>query len=97
MYISKANDENISNAFKASLPVAAKSGSMRYLLRGTSAKGKVFAKSGGMERVRSYTGYMQTKSGKIVCFSLIANDFTCKSSAVRKKMEKLMLAAFSGQ
>lgn len=87
-------DPKIADAFKQSLPVSATSGSMKYLLRGTNAKGKVFAKSGGMERVRSYTGYMKAKSGKLISFSMIANDFTCKSSEVRKKMEKLMLAIY---
>ena len=87
-------DEKIADAFKSSLPVSAKSGSMKYLLRGTAAEGKVFAKSGGMERVRSYTGYMKTKSGQLLSFSMIANNFTCESSQVRKKMEKLMLAIY---
>lgn len=88
------NDDSISESFKESLPVAATSGSMRYLLRGTSAAGNVLAKSGGMERVRSYTGFVKTKQGKLVSFSMIANNFTCKSSQVRKKMEKLMLAIY---
>ncbi len=87
-------DKNIADAFKRSLPVSARSGSMKYLLRGTVAEEKVFAKSGGMERVRSYTGYMKTKSGQLLSFSMIANNFTCKSSEVRKKMEKLMLAIY---
>ncbi|MEM6966539.1 MAG: D-alanyl-D-alanine carboxypeptidase/D-alanyl-D-alanine-endopeptidase [Bacteroidota bacterium] len=89
------SNKTIANSFKASLPVSAQSGSMQYLLRGTPAAGKVFAKSGGMERVRSYTGFMKTKSGNLVSFSMIANDFTCKSSEVRKKMERLMLAIFN--
>lgn len=88
------NDDEISDSFKNSLPVSAKSGSMKYLLKGTSAAGKVFAKSGGMERVRSYTGFIKTKKGKLMSFSMIANNFTCKSSQVRKKMEKVMLAIF---
>ncbi|HFC00957.1 MAG TPA: hypothetical protein ENJ53_09160 [Phaeodactylibacter sp.] len=87
-------NKKIGNAFSNSLPVAAQSGSMKYMLRGTSAAGNVFAKSGGMERVRSYTGYAKTKSGRLVSFSMIANNFTCKSSAVRKKMEKVMLAIY---
>ncbi len=89
------NDDKISDSFKNSLPISAKSGSMRYMLKGTSAAGKVFAKSGGMERVRSYTGFMKTKKGKLVSFSMIANNFTCKSSQVRKKMEKVMLAIYN--
>jgi len=73
------NDDKISDSFKNSMPVSGKSGSMRYLLRGTSAAGNVFAKSGGMERVRSYTGFVKTKKGKLVCFSMIANNFMGKS------------------
>ncbi|MFK8007363.1 MAG: D-alanyl-D-alanine carboxypeptidase/D-alanyl-D-alanine-endopeptidase [Saprospiraceae bacterium] len=88
------NDDKISDSFKNSMPVAAQSGSMRYMLKGTSAAGNVFAKSGGMERVRSYTGFVKTKKGKVVSFSMIANNFTCKSAQVRKKMEKLMLAIY---
>jgi D-alanyl-D-alanine carboxypeptidase/D-alanyl-D-alanine-endopeptidase (penicillin-binding protein 4) len=88
------NDENISDSFKHSMPVSAKSGSMKYMLKGTAAAGKVFAKSGGMERVRSYTGFIKTQKGKVLSFSMIANNFTCKSSQVRKKMEKLMLAIY---
>ena len=88
------NDDKISDSFKNSMPVSAKSGSMRYMLKGTSAAGNVFAKSGGMERVRSYTGFVKTKKGKVVSFSMIANNFTCKSSQVRKKMEKVMLAIY---
>jgi D-alanyl-D-alanine carboxypeptidase/D-alanyl-D-alanine-endopeptidase (penicillin-binding protein 4) len=88
------NDDKISDSFKNSMPVAGKSGSMKYMLKGTSAAGKVFAKSGGMERVRSYTGFVKTKKGKVVSFSMIANNFIGKSSQVRKKMEKLMLAIY---
>ena len=88
------NDDKISDSFKNSMPVSGKSGSMKYMLKGTSAAGKVFAKSGGMERVRSYTGFVKTKKGKVVSFSMIANNFIGKSSQVRKKMEKLMLAIY---
>ncbi|MDG2418208.1 MAG: D-alanyl-D-alanine carboxypeptidase/D-alanyl-D-alanine-endopeptidase [Saprospiraceae bacterium] len=88
------NDDEISNSFKNSMPVSAKSGALKYMLKGTAAAGNVFAKSGGMERVRSYTGFIKTKKGRVVSFSMIANNFTCKSSQVREKMEKLMLAIY---
>jgi len=78
--------------FKASLPVGGKSGSLKYLFRGTNAENKVFAKSGGMDRVRSYAGYVKNKSGKWLSFSIIANNFSGKSATMRKEMEKLMLA-----
>lgn len=78
--------------FKASLPVGGKSGALKYLFKGTNAENKVFAKSGGMDRVRSYSGYVQNKAGKWLAFSIIANNFTGKSATMRKEMEKLMLA-----
>ncbi len=78
--------------FKASLPMGGKSGALKYLFRGTIAANKVFAKSGGMNRVRSYSGYVQNKAGKWMAFSVIANNFTGKSATMRKEMEKLMLA-----
>ena len=86
-----AKDEKIFSAFDASLPKAAKSGALKYLLKGTIAEGRLRAKSGGMSRVRSYTGFAKTKSGKLLAFSIIANDFTGKSSVIRNKMEKIML------
>ncbi len=89
-YLKKQND--IFPDFKASLPVGGKSGALKYLFRGTVAENKVFAKSGGMNRVRSYSGYVQNKAGKWLAFSVIANNFTGKSATMRKEMEKLMLA-----
>ncbi|MEM9919632.1 MAG: D-alanyl-D-alanine carboxypeptidase/D-alanyl-D-alanine-endopeptidase [Bacteroidota bacterium] len=87
-----SEDKVLYEPFKASLPVAAKSGTLKYMFRSTKAAGKLQAKSGGMERVRSYTGYTINSKGKLLCFSIIANNFSGKSSLVRQAMEKLMLA-----
>ncbi len=80
------------DAFYNSLPIAGQSGGLRYILKGSAAEGKLRAKSGGMARVRSYTGYAVTGSGQKLAFSMIANNFKGKSSAVRGKMESLMAA-----
>ncbi len=76
--------------FRESLPLAGRSGSMRYLLKDTPAEGRVWAKSGGMRRVRSYTGYALGKKGQLLAFSVIANHFTCSSSEMRRKLAQLM-------
>ncbi|MFN7014882.1 MAG: D-alanyl-D-alanine carboxypeptidase/D-alanyl-D-alanine-endopeptidase, partial [Bacteroidia bacterium] len=52
------HDKNNFEVFKKSLPVAGKSGSIANICKGTSAEGRVFAKSGYMTRVRSYAGYV---------------------------------------
>lgn len=85
-----ALEKDWSMLFRESLPTAGRSGSMRGLLRGTAAEGKLQAKSGGMQRVRSYTGYAYDRNGSLLAFCMIANHFTGKSSQMRKKMAKLM-------
>ncbi len=86
-----ARDKKLLASFLPSLPVAAKSGSLSYMFKNTIASGKIKAKSGGMKRVRSYTGFVETNSGKLLSFSIICNHFTCKSAEMRRKMERVML------
>ncbi len=90
-----AKDKALYASFEKSLPLAGRTGSMKWLLKGTVAEGVLRAKSGGMQRVRSYTGYARSKSGRLLAFSMIANNFTGESGGVRKKMERLMLAISS--
>lgn len=82
-------------AYFESLPVAGKpgdiGGTLKSVGKGTSAEGKVFAKSGYISRVRGYVGFVKTQSGKLLCFAMIANNFTCKASEMRKKFEGLMV------
>lgn len=88
-------DPKIGDSFFNSLPEAGKSGTLKNMFKGTEAVGKLRAKSGSMSRVRSYSGYVTTKSGKEVSFSIIANNFKGSSSAIRKKMEAIMVAIVS--
>ncbi|MBX2874151.1 MAG: D-alanyl-D-alanine carboxypeptidase/D-alanyl-D-alanine-endopeptidase [Saprospiraceae bacterium] len=90
-----ARDAKIYDDFRNSLPIAGKSGGMSYTLRGTSAAGKVRAKTGTLNRVRSLTGYVETKSGKLLSFSIIVNNYTGSGGQVRKKMEKVLLAMYA--
>lgn len=80
------------DAFEKSLPVAGKNGSMASLCKGTAAENNLHAKTGYINRVRSYAGYVKTKSGKQLCFSLIANNYTCGPGEMKKKLEKIMIA-----
>ncbi|WNJ21468.1 D-alanyl-D-alanine carboxypeptidase/D-alanyl-D-alanine-endopeptidase [Pontibacter sp. G13] len=82
-------------AFKQSLPVAGRSGSLKSMLRGTLAEGKLFAKSGYINGVRAYTGYVQTQNGKIVAFALISNHYACTAGQMRRKLEPVMAAIAS--
>jgi D-alanyl-D-alanine carboxypeptidase/D-alanyl-D-alanine-endopeptidase (penicillin-binding protein 4) len=88
-----ARDKNLFPPFYNSLAIGGKSGTVRYLFRNNKAVGsRLRVKSGSIRRVRAYCGYATTKSGKIVSFSIMANNLSGKSTPIRQRMETIMLA-----
>lgn len=83
-------DEFLREAFYDSLPIAGKSGALRYRLKGTKAQNNLRAKSGGLKRVRSFTGLVKSASGKQLAFSVIVNNYSGGSGKVLKRMETFM-------
>ena len=81
-------------SFANSLPVAGISGSLRSLGKGTALENNLKAKSGYITRVRSYAGYMKTKSGKEICVSLIINNFNGTPTDTKKRMEQIFLKIY---
>lgn len=76
------------DSFYGSLPVAGRSGTLRSIGGGTSAEGRIVAKSGTIDRVRNYSGYANTRSGKRYAFAVFFNNYsgdlgTVKSQIVR--------------
>lgn len=78
--------------FYASLPVAGKSGSLGNLCEGTVAENNLRAKSGYITRARGYAGYVKNKKGEMLCFSVLANNYECTASEMKKKLERLLVA-----
>ncbi|HET6245241.1 MAG: D-alanyl-D-alanine carboxypeptidase/D-alanyl-D-alanine-endopeptidase [Bacteroidetes bacterium] len=78
--------------FYNSLAIAGISGSIANICQGTSAGNNLRAKSGYINRVRSYTGYVNNKSGNLIAFAMIANNYTCSPAEMKSKMEKIMVA-----
>ncbi len=77
-----------------SLPVAdsGRSGTMDEIFTGTPAEGNLRAKSGTIDRVKAYTGFVTSRSGRKIIFSMIVNNFSCTSKQARAKLIKLMVA-----
>ncbi|HLW29848.1 MAG TPA: D-alanyl-D-alanine carboxypeptidase/D-alanyl-D-alanine-endopeptidase [Brumimicrobium sp.] len=73
--------------FEASLPTAGESGTLRSVCRGQAAQGRMKAKSGTMNRIKSYAGYIDTKSGRKIAFALIVNNADLTSYQITKRME----------
>lgn len=87
-----ALDSKINTTIYNSLPVAGKSGGLKYYLRGTVAEGKLRAKTGTLENVRSFAGYATNSKGKKLAFCIIVNNHNCSGSQLRKKLAPLMQA-----
>jgi D-alanyl-D-alanine carboxypeptidase/D-alanyl-D-alanine-endopeptidase (penicillin-binding protein 4) len=68
--------------FHASLPIAGVDGTTRNRMRGTPAEGKVHAKTGTLNMVRSLSGYVTSVGGRPLLFSLLANHFTVPTREV---------------
>lgn len=75
-----------------SLPLAGNQGSMKNMGKGTFIEGKLRAKTGYMTRVRAYSGYTLSKSGKNLSYALIFNNYTCSATEAKIAMEKFLIA-----
>jgi D-alanyl-D-alanine carboxypeptidase len=77
--------------FYNSLPLAGISGTMHKWLRGTVGEGRLRAKTGSLDGVRSYTGYVKSLHGKNLIFAIIVNNYTCPTKSLKQRLEKTML------
>lgn len=73
--------------FKSSLPIAGVTGTLSSLCEGQPCKGKIIAKSGTMDGVVTYAGYVQTKSKNYLSFCVMINHFQGSTKAIRKSIE----------
>ncbi len=81
----------VAGDFKESLTVSGKSGTLKYLGKNTNLVGKVRGKSGSMQQVCSYVGYMTTQKGEKVAFAILLNNFSNSHSEVRRKIANMLL------
>lgn len=87
----KMQTENYFDDFLGSLPVSGKNGTMVSFGKGTILENNLTAKSGSMTRVRSYAGYVKSKTGKKLVFTVIFNNYTCKNSEIRKIAQEVIV------
>lgn len=83
-------NESLRGAFAATLPVAAHDGTLSARMKNTWLDAHVQAKTGTISNVRSLSGYLETKSGERVVFSIIGNHFTVPSARIDAIAEKAL-------
>lgn len=79
-----------SDYFKQSLSVAGIDGTLRSIFKEKKYKGRFIGKSGSMNGVLGYSGYLTTQSGEEVAVCIIVNRFTESYKELRGKIELLL-------
>ena len=84
------------DTFLASLPSPGGNGTLNYNMQGQPAgvRNRIKAKSGSMNGVRCYSGYIlpSSPSGQVIVFSIMTNNCTSPTWKVRPLLDKVMLA-----
>jgi D-alanyl-D-alanine carboxypeptidase/D-alanyl-D-alanine-endopeptidase (penicillin-binding protein 4) len=78
------------DSYYNSIPIAGMTGTIKNLCKGQPGEGKVHAKSGSMEGIKAYAGYVDSKSGHQIAFTIIANNYPISGSAMAKRMEPFL-------
>ncbi|MFL5875098.1 MAG: D-alanyl-D-alanine carboxypeptidase/D-alanyl-D-alanine-endopeptidase [Solirubrobacteraceae bacterium] len=76
--------------FRASLPVAGRTGTLRDRMRGTAAAGRCQAKTGTLSDVSALAGYCRAVSGHDLVFAVIMNGVSL--SAARSEQDRFASA-----
>ena len=78
------------DTFLQSLAVAGQSGSLTNMLKKSRLEGKVFGKSGTIDQVKCYSGYILTVNQQYA-FTVMVNFANAGSAQVLSKIEQFLL------
>ena len=68
--------------FIATLPIAGKDGTLGTRMRRTRAEGNAVAKTGSISNVRALSGFVRSRDGEMLLFSILTNDFVIPAATV---------------
>lgn len=90
-FLAEMSRLNVYTDYYNSLAKVGETGTVKNLVPGLPAKVDMRVKSGSMDGVLSYAGYVTTASGDVLCFSIISNNHDCSNATLRSMIEKLLL------
>jgi serine-type D-Ala-D-Ala carboxypeptidase/endopeptidase (penicillin-binding protein 4) len=70
------------DTFLSTLPIAGKDGTVSTRMKRTRAEGNALAKTGSISNARSLSGFVKTRDGETLVFSILCNDFVIPAATV---------------
>jgi D-alanyl-D-alanine carboxypeptidase/D-alanyl-D-alanine-endopeptidase (penicillin-binding protein 4) len=89
-YLTAMSREPFYNDFLQSLAKVGESGTAKNLLPGLPMGITVRVKTGTMDGVKSYAGYVITPHGQTLAFAIVSNGHDCSERAVTDKLNKIL-------
>ena len=90
-FLMEMTNKTFFDDFQKSMALAGEHGTVRNMLNGLPANISVRMKSGSMDGVRNYVGYVTNGRGERYCFSVLCSDYDCTGTQMRAKLEKIIL------
>lgn len=88
-YLTSLMKKNYYKDFYNSLPIAGQDGTLKNMFLG-NGYGLVRAKTGTLNGVKTLAGYLTTKTGKTLVFSILINNYRGSVSQVKQKIEQIL-------
>lgn len=89
-FLSSLMNEKYFDSYFKSLPIAGQTGTLKSSFQNSESYGQIFAKTGTLNRVKTLAGYVKTKTGKLLTFSLLINNYNGSVAQVKQKMESIL-------
>lgn len=77
--------------FEETLAVSGVSGTLKLLGKGTVLAGRVRGKSGTMQQVCCYVGYLTAQNNEEIAFAVMLNNFSISTYKARKKIAEMLM------
>lgn len=90
-YLMVLGREPFYDNFRRSLAEVGQSGTAKNMLPNLPKGITVLVKSGSMEGVRCYAGYVTTRGGETLAYAIMANDFTSPAKEVSELLNRILL------
>ena len=89
-FLDKMYDEIDHELLLTSIPHPGSMSTVRGVSTGDKARSNIWVKSGSMERIQTFSGYIRSKRGKWLSFSIMANGLHVKNKNIRPLMAQMM-------